>query len=209
MAWRAAYVLLATATLVGMLINWVRIGKLDAAIVAVAATEEAERPDEIESILLRGINGDKMPKIAYWLRVYSEDGKSLDLTRTTPVEILRVYEDEAYYPLFLADFISRVRYIYRTDQNVLFRITESESDYDSPYGRFELTPTTTTVVRFLDPSRAPEYMTIIGVPLAANWCKPFSVTNGRMFGVDGVCVLRCNAGYIENVDGQCVRGGAT
>ena len=206
MAWRAAYVLLASATLVGMLINWVRIGKLDAAVVAVAATE-AERPDEIESILLRGINGDKMPKTAYWLRVASDDGESFD---GTPVEILRVYNDDAYSPLFDDDFVKKdIRYIYRTDQNVLFRIIQAKTDFNSPYGRFELTPTTTTVVRFLDPSRAPEYMTIIGVPLAANWCKPFRVTKGRMFGVDGVCVLRCDAGYIENVDGQCVRGGAT
>lgn len=113
---------------------------------------------EVESLLIRGESGDRIPKKTYWLTVHPDPNPESD-----PEHFVVAHGDDSADTdgqAFDADVgTRRIRYVYRADQRSIFSIERSA-------GKFLVRPvSSSSALRLAPPGmNEPRKMTLVGLP---------------------------------------------
>lgn len=155
------FLLFSAGSLLVMIINQLKISNFagDVSVAKKAETQVDDKASRIESLVIRGQDGNKLPKSAYWLLVSVEGDK------------IRI-KDAGFtdYDRFLSDIENgRVAYLYRAGgRNVIFGAKKGDL-VAGIYRQIELIPvdgTSTVAEAFGDGKNDTRYlpMTVIGLP---------------------------------------------
>ena len=149
------FAVLLTITLIVVIVNATRIERIRADLDSKSL--EFVMP-EIESLLIRGEGGDRIPKKAYWVTILPDHNPNSDVEelRVATGDETRDTDGQA----FDADVASRrIRYVYRADQRSIFSIERTS-------GKFMVRPVSTGNKLRLAPAgmTEPRKVTLIGLP---------------------------------------------
>ena len=154
MKWGIVAVMVAVILIV-VIVNATRIQRIRADVDG--ASEPVVVP-EVESLLIRGESGDRIPKKAYWLTVHPDPNPESD-----PEQLVVAHGDDSADSdgqAFDADVGSRrIRYVYRADQRSVFSIERSA-------GKYLVRPvSSSSALRLAPPGMTePRKMTLVGLP---------------------------------------------
>lgn len=112
---------------------------------------------EVESLLIRGESGDRIPKKAYWVTVHPDPNPESDIE-----QLLVAHGDgsaDTDGQAFDADVGNRrIRYIYSADQRAIFSIELTS-------GKYMLRPVSSSSLRLVPRGMSePRKMTLVGLP---------------------------------------------
>ncbi len=131
MAAMVVFIAVSLATLVMVIINFVQVEHLKKQANAVSESGgSSDRTQDIESLLVRGENGNKMPKKAYWVKM-----TPVSAATTTAKEVIKIDTGDAVKATdgdaFMKDIESgRIALIYRPDHNIIFKATKQPAAVD-------------------------------------------------------------------------------
>ena len=116
---------------------------------------------EIESLLIRGEGGERVPKKAYWLKVNPDANPASDVEELSIVSGDGSGDTDAV--AFETDVSSgRVRYVYRPDQRSMFSVERSA-------GKYLVRPVSSSAsgLRLVPPGMSePRKATLVGLPVS-------------------------------------------
>lgn len=154
MKWGIAAVMIAIILIV-VIVNATRIERIRSDVNT--SSRQFVMP-EVESMLVRGEGGDRIPKKAYWLTVNPDPNPESDSEKLDVA--LGDGSADTDGQDFDADVLSRrVRYVYRADQRSIFSIEPSA-------GKYLVSPvSSSSALRLTPPGMTePRKMTLIGLP---------------------------------------------
>lgn len=120
--WQWLVVAASALTLIMMIVNTINVSTLQNEVSSLKNAGTSP-PQDIESLLMRGQSGEKVPKKAYLLNIGLPEGDTSDSedAEETVKIIVQATDDPTDAAAFFADLkIQRIKYVYRPDNNNVF-----------------------------------------------------------------------------------------
>ena len=120
--WQWLVVAASALTLIMMIVNTINVSTLQNEVSSLKNAGTSP-PQDIESLLMRGQSGEKVPKKAYFLKIGLPEGDTSDTqdAEETIKIMVQATDDPTDAAAFFDDLkIHRIKYVYRPDNNNVF-----------------------------------------------------------------------------------------